>query len=165
MIKIIMCFFLCFFFSSSCYAGSGKAAVEKQTDIDYEKCINKLYFETDLFYEIVDTQVISRKEINKDKNALKLSNTNSAGDSIFQAEESRNVTKDRAIFDLKMTQPISGNLKNQKTQIEVKNVQGKAKIIVKMEATVDHFFASEKMVNRELKRNVDKVMSKLEESK
>ena len=162
--KQILGFLLAFLVCSTIYAGTGSSAVEKQTTIDYEECVNKIYFNTDSFYEIVDTRVDQRKEINRDKNLLLLSNSNAVGQSTFQAEESRNVTKERAIFELKMTKPINGNLKAQRTNIEIKNINGKAKIIIKMTANVEHFFASEKVINKELRKNAEKVILLFEQN-
>lgn len=162
--KQILGFLLTFLICTTIYAGTGSSAVEKQTTIDYEECVNKIYFNTDSFYEIVDTRVDQRKEINRDKNLLLLSNSNAVGQSTFQAEESRNVTKERAIFELKMTKPINGNLKAQRTNIEIKNINGKAKIIIKMTANVEHFFASEKVINKELRKNAEKVILLFEQN-
>lgn len=162
--KQILGFLLAFLICNTIYAGTGSSAVEKQTTMDYEECVNKIYFNTDSFYEIVDTKVDQRKEINRDKNLLLLSNSNAVGQSTFQAEESRNVTKERAIFELKMTKPINGNLKAQRTNIEIKNINGKAKIIIKMTANVEHFFASEKVINKELRKNAEKVILLFEQN-
>lgn len=162
--KQILAFLSAFLVCVTVYAGTGSSVVEKQTTMDYEECVNKIYFNTDSFYEIVDTKVNQRKEINKDKNLLLLSNSNAVGQSAFQAEESRSVTRERAIFELKMTKAISGNLKAQKTYVEIKNNNGKAKITIKMSANVEHFFASEKVINKELKKNAEKVILLFEQN-
>jgi len=158
-------FILNFVICGTLVAGTGSTILKKQTDLDYEKCINEIYFKTDKFYEVVDTSVNTRKIVNDNKNELILSNTNSAGQSRFHASETRNVTKEKAIFKLEMTKPISGNLKSQRTIVEIKNVNGRAEITIKMEANVDHFFATERMVSKELEKNAEKVLSKFQEIK
>lgn len=158
-------FVLNLIFCSLAVAGSGTASITKQTDLDYEKCVNTIYFKTDDFYNIVDTSVEKRKIVNNNANELILNNTNSAGESKFHATESRHVTKEKAVFELKLTKPISGNLQAQKTIIEIKNINNRAEITIKMQATVDHFFATERLVSKELQKNADKVLAKFQEIK
>ena len=157
--NIILALALLLGFYNISEAGSAVSRTTKQTQIPYEECINIVYFDEGSLYKASNATVVERK-----KNIVILKHTSAAGTSHYEAEESRNITKEEAVFETKMVKNLDGTLKNQKTTIRIKRVAGKALITITMEANVEHLFATQNAVKKQLDSNIQNILSEIEKA-
>ncbi len=137
--------------------GIAKTTQTKLLSKSYSEAVQKVLLDGDSLYEITDTEIISR-----DKNKVKLRTKNAAGTSIYVAEEKNIIDKDKALFEIKMVEKISGTLSSQFTKIVILNENDKAKITIEMEARVDAFLAGEKIIKKNLDSNIEKMIREVE---
>jgi hypothetical protein len=150
-------FFSILLLPNICIAGEGETKITRMTDMDYEECINKIYFKQDILYKEIGTVVLKRE-----KDLLQIQNKNAIGTSTFVAKETRKINEEEGIFQVEMIRPLTGNLKDQSTTIVVKNIKGKAEITIEMKAALDSVFASRSRIETELEKNIEKVIKRLE---
>ena len=72
------------------------------------------------------------------------------------------IDKNKALFEIKMTEKISGTLSSQFTKIIILNENDKAKITIEMEARVDAFLAGERIIKKNLDSNIEKMIKEVE---
>lgn len=143
--------------STSAFAGTATSEREYSSNMSYEDCINKIYFDPEVLYEAANGKILKR-----DKDDIILEHTSVLGKSHYKARESRTLTKKEAVFKTHMYQKIDGTLKLQTTIIKVKNIKEKAQITIIISVSVDHIFATNKSIKDQIDHDIQKILYCLE---